>query len=412
MNKLCFGTYTTILKHCKVHSISQKVLCGKLLLSIAPNYDIREMDITASELILGKKNLSQDVTESALEVNAHETSNYFKLNVVPMLDPNKHGLIVEAIKNVIASDDTIKPNTVVEKVNNISKAALTQLKAFVLADFLAGIFLYTALNVENRHCEKYVKAMTPEYLMSFENQASVISFVSSYSAFTNETAKEVHAGTRHLVLLSTTGGRCQKCGQFLYPNIKGIDVDYAKIFHLSETEETILCVTCEREMQNASADDKIQLFNEKQHLDCLLEARNATSRYQMEKQIEELLCVVQFIELDNTTQLRMTPTKVENKITEKRLKERVLYNVVEMYDTVNSTLDRLAGENHLNVDKFARDIKRMYEDVRESLRSQSDIYNVMVDSLFEKTGRKYREACEIVISYFVQRCEVFDEIAE
>ena len=94
------------------------------------------------------------------------------------------------------------------------------------------------------------------------------------------------------------------------------------------------------------------------------------------------------------------------------MKERVLFDVTQLYEGVNNALDRLAGENKLNVDKFAKSIKRMYEDASESLPSQSAIYNLLVETLFEKTGRKYKEACEIIISYFVQRCEVFDEIAE
>ena len=165
-------------------------------------------------------------------------------------------------------------------------------------------------------------------------------------------------------------------------------------------------------MQNASVEEKIALISEKHDLETLIVAREATSRYTIEKQIEQVLREVDLMDVTDGTQLKIQPVKVENKIIEKRLKERVLFDVRRLYQGVNDALDRLAGENKLNVDKFAKSVKRMYEDANESQLSQSAIYNLLVETLFEKTGRKYREACEIIISYFVQRCEVFDEITK
>ncbi|MEK4359930.1 ABC-three component system protein [Paenibacillus sp. FSL M7-1455] len=412
MKKLCFGTFATILKLCKAKSVTQKGLCGTILLSIAPTYDIRNDDGTVSDLILGKKNLSPNVTDVAPTADARATSNYFKQNILPLLDGNKRSLIVLALKDIIASDGTIKPDTIVEKVNDMTKATIAVRDAFVLEDFLAGIFLYTAVNVENRNCEESVKEITDEYIKSFDSKKTDISFLTTYSKFSKDTADEIAIDTHSLVLLTETGGKCQKCGRLLGIKKEGNDVNYAKVVHLSETDDVVLCVDCEREIQSASEEDKLALLSDKHYLENLMVARDATSRYMLEKQIEEVLREVHLMDVTDDTRLKIEPVKVEKKVTEKRLKERVLSDVRQLYEGVNNALDRLAGENKLNVDKFAKNIKRMYEDASESLTSQSDIYYMLVETLFEKTGRKYREACEIIISYFVQRCEVFDEIAE
>jgi hypothetical protein len=412
LKKLCFGTFATILKLCKAKSVTQKGLCGTILLSIAPTYDIRNDDGTVSDLILGKKNLSPNVTDVAPTADARATSNYFKQNILPLLDGNKRSLIVLALKDIIASDGTIKPDTIVEKVNDMTKATITVRDAFVLEDFLAGIFLYTAVNVENRNCEESVKEITDEYIKSFDSKKTDISFLTTYSKFSKDTADEIAIDTHSLVLLTETGGKCQKCGRLLGIKKEGNDVNYAKVVHLSETDDVVLCVDCEREIQSASEEDKLALLLDKHYLENLMVARDVTSRYMLEKQIEEVLREVHLMDVTDDTRLKIEPVKVEKKVTEKRLKERVLFDVRQLYEGVNNALDRLAGENKLNVDKFAKNIKRMYEDASESLTSQSDIYYMLVETLFEKTGRKYREACEIIISYFVQRCEVFDEIAE
>lgn len=153
MKKLCFGTFVTILKRCKAKRISQKRLCGTMLLSIAPTYDISGEDGTVSDLILGKKNLSPIVTDTAPGADPHAISDYFKQNILQMLDSNKRNLIVLALKDIIVSDDSIKPDTVVELVNSMTKEDIIRRNAFVLEDFLADILLYTVLNVENRNCD-------------------------------------------------------------------------------------------------------------------------------------------------------------------------------------------------------------------------------------------------------------------
>lgn len=412
MKKLCFGTFATILKICSAKRISQKLLCGTMLLSIAPPYDIRGEDGTVSDLILGKKNLSPNITDKAPTVDPRAVSNYFKQHILNMLDSNKRSLIILALKDIIASDNTIEPDTIVEIVNGMTKKSIVRRDAFVFEDFIAGVFLYTVLNVENRNCEDSVKETTTEYIQSFEDQKMDISFITTYSNLSMETAYEIAIDARSLVLLAETGGKCQKCGRVLGIKKEGNDVNFAKVVRLSETDEVVLCVECEREIQNASEEVKLALLSEKHDLEVLMAARDATSRYTIEKQIEQVLREVDLMDVTDDTQLKIEPVKVENKITEKRLKERVLFDVRRLYQGVNDALDRLAGENKLNVDKFAKSVKRMYEDASESHISQSAIYNLLVETLFEKTGRKYREACEIIISYFVQRCEVFDEITK
>ena len=412
MKKLCFGSLATVLMRCKANRVTQKLLCGTILLSIAPDYDIRNDDGTSSDLVKGKKNLSPNVTDAALAADARVTSNYFKQNILPLLDGNKRSFIVLALKDIIASDDTIESDTIVEKVNGMTKANIAERDAFVLEDFLAGIFLYTAVNVENRNCEISVKEIVDEYINSFEAQKTNISFLTAYSNFSMETADEIAIDTHSLVLLTETGGKCQKCGRLLGIKKEGNDVNYAKVVHLSQSNDVILCVDCEREIQNASEEDKLALLSDKHALENLTVARDAISRYTLEKQIEDVLREVHLMDATDDTRLKIDPVKVERKITEKRLKERVLFDVRQLYEGVNNALDRLSGENKLNVDKFAKNINRMYEDASEPLTSQSDIYTLLVETLYEKTGRKYREACEIIISYFVQRCEVFDEVAE
>ena len=411
MKKLCFGSFTTILVRCKANTITQKQLCGTVLLSVAPTYDIRTDDDATSALVRGHSNLSANITDVLQGVDNCAVAEYFKQHIVPMLNGNKKSDAVLAIKDIIASDETIKHDTVIDAKNNMTKADIGNRTAFVIEDFLAGVFLYTATNIENRGNEENVKEITLEYVQSFESHGAEISFITVYSSFPTEAVNELAANSHLVGLLTETGGKCQKCGRPLGITKDGNDISYATIVRLSETEDTVLCVDCERETI-ASDEIKATLILDKRELVNNVQAMDATYRISLEGQIGEVLRAIDQIEVTTETGLKHDPVKVENKITEIRLREKALWHVTRLYDAVNSSLDQLSAENKLNVDKFAKSIRRMFEDASETLTSQSDIYNHLVNALFEKSGRKHKEACEIIISYFVQRCEVFNEIAE
>ena len=83
-----------------------------------------------------------------------------------------------------------------------------------------------------------------------------------------------------------------------------------------------------------------------------------------------------------------------------------------MYEMVNEAIEELAAQNKINVKNFRKTIRRMFEDASDQTDNQSTIFNELVKYLYARAGMKHFEACEILISYFVQSCEVFNEITE
>ena len=412
MKRLCFGSFITVLVRCKLRQHAQKRLCGTILLSVAPTYDIREDDGTTSRLVLGNDNLSPIVTRTLPKENLYRISEYFSKEVIPMLDPNKQNIIIMALKEIIAEDDDIQPNTVVEVVNGFTKKDIEERSSFVFAEFLAGIFLYTVANVTNKGYEDAVSAISVDYINSLTIKATYVSTIASYSNLKVEFATELAVGASDIAMLVETGGNCQQCGRPLGIKKEDKYVNYAKRIHLSENVYIVVCVECEPKIHTLSDIEKENFITEKHSLENLNIARDAISRHDIEVQIQDVLKLINDMDESDETKLKIEPIKVESKITEKRLKDRVLWDVTRLYDGVNNALDNLSGENRINVNKFAKSVKRMFEDASETLTSQNDIYFSLVDSLYQKCGRKHRVACEIIISYFVQSCEVFNEITK
>ena len=58
------------------------------------------------------------------------------------------------------------------------------------------------------------------------------------------------------------------------------------------------------------------------------------------------------------------------------------------------------------------EVKAAYLSIKKMTDDQNIIFNKMVEWLKFKTQEITNDACEIVISYFIQNCEVFDEITK
>ena len=174
MKKLCFGSLMTVLKLCKAKSITQKMLCGTALLSVAPQYDIRNEDGTVSDLLLCKKELSSNVTSIASTVDAKQIAAYFKKHLLPMLDVNKRSVAILALKNIITFDDSIKADSIIDRVSGMTKSTMLEESSFVFEDLLVGLFLYTATVVNNRDGKPYIKEINSSYIDAFDSQSSEI----------------------------------------------------------------------------------------------------------------------------------------------------------------------------------------------------------------------------------------------
>ena len=411
MKVLCYGSFLTVLVYNQAHSSTQKKLCGTMLLSVDPNDDRKDDDGFASALARGKSNLPDGVLDSAPEVDPLEIVKYFKAKIIPLLDSNKRAAVVAALKDIIAVDENICDSTPVELVNGISKADLVQRKHFVFEEFLAGVFLYTCITPKNAGNIQNVKELTEEYLSSFDANVADVIFVPDHNKLNAVFAEEIAIDAHHIALLTEVGGKCTSCGRILATTADTAYTDYSQII-IIEGEEVILCVDCARKAKSYSESERADLLAQKEELTIKTAIVDAVARHEIERQIE--LALREIDQLDETpyTILKTEPVPVRRKIREKRLRRDVLNDVLPLFDGVNTVLDRLAGENVFSIAKLEKNIRRMSEDADTDQLSQAEIFNILVDTLYNKTGRKYRAACRIVISYFVQSCEVFNEIAE
>lgn len=113
--------------------------------------------------------------------------------------------------------------------------------------------------------------------------------------------------------------------------------------------------------------------------------------------------------------LRTKPLTIKEKIeSDERLRRKIIEDAHAYYHFVRKHLSELddAGSNFKII---ANQVQNYYLKLTLTKgKSQSDIYYDIVDWIMHKLSlsNDYRIACEIVVSFFVQNCEVFDEISK
>ncbi len=165
-------------------------------------------------------------------------------------------------------------------------------------------------------------------------------------------------------------------------------------------------------------DKKLELMEEQQ-------AYTVLSQYSIEQGVDRLLRKIasELIELSSADleamKLNYDPVKVRQKIPDdtleqKMLLRKVLQNVREYFNLVDLTLKNLNKEQVIRQNMFSRQIKTIFMDLDETTIDgeplpQTLIFNKLVNWLHEKTDEDI-DICAIVISFFVQSCEVFNAI--
>ena len=94
------------------------------------------------------------------------------------------------------------------------------------------------------------------------------------------------------------------------------------------------------------------------------------------------------------------------------LKNRVGMYVTSYYPYIRDCFKELEGINGFRLYALSLQIKSCFIKMEGLSDNKSDIFDQLVNWVMAKTRSTSREACEAVVSFFVQNCEVFHEITE
>lgn len=111
---------------------------------------------------------------------------------------------------------------------------------------------------------------------------------------------------------------------------------------------------------------------------------------------------------------RMIPTCLKDKIVANPpFKEKVDKMILPYYRYIEGLLKVKSEENPINFEHIASYIQDLYEDLKTRFTDQEDIFNAISETFINLTHHNAKKStCEILTSFFIQNCEVFDAVAK
>lgn len=190
---------------------------------------------------------------------------------------------------------------------------------------------------------------------------------------------------------------------------------------LSEDLEDIkniiwLCPNCHEKFDKPrTLDGYNKVLNIKKQILKEKEIKDLFYEYKIEDDIKQIIDKLTNDDLEeiSVTELSYNPKVIDNKLNATMnaiTKRKIKTNVNEYFYIVRQELQNLDALTPNKATKIATQIKSFYLEANEKQSNQEDIYKFIVDWLHSKTKINH-EASSVIISYFIQNCEVFDVVS-
>ena len=224
-------------------------------------------------------------------------------------------------------------------------------------------------------------------------------------------------------LVSEEGSICPNdgCTRTLFTNENGhlgLLFDVVVIDPDESTEDPrnliALCPQCAAQYKNFSSPTAILRMKEIKKRFCEQAIdRELLSDQRIQEGVRKVIGKIPQMRPEEPVDLNYDPVMLRKKIEPDNI---ALYlktqgHVNYYFNIVHETMQQMGREGILRFKPFCEQVKMNYLELKEKGRDQVTIYRELTDWLQHGTSEE-RDYCEIVISYFIQKCEVFDAITE
>lgn len=175
-----------------------------------------------------------------------------------------------------------------------------------------------------------------------------------------------------------------------------------------------LCPECAAKYRMQRAAGSIQRMKDiKAKLQQDTADKELISDQKLQEGVRRVIAKIPQMQPQGPIDLNLDPVAVRSKIEPDNiaLYLKIKTQVNFYFNIVHETFQQMGREGQLRFQPFCAQVKLNYIQLREEGRGQEEIYRKLTDWLQNATNEE-RDCCEIVISYFVQKCEVFDVITE
>lgn len=181
-----------------------------------------------------------------------------------------------------------------------------------------------------------------------------------------------------------------------------------------------LCICCKcasRYILKPNPEDYEYLINVKRNIVSSSIIEETANQVTLEDDINEILNGLVNVRLseDAIEELRMRPLTLANKIYDENIDlKKHLTDNLPYYHYIRKLLQSLDDKQSI-FETIATEVSLCFKKISRINSDQTNIYVGIINWILEKSGKdmnKFRPAADKIASFFVQNCEVFDEISK
>ena len=176
-----------------------------------------------------------------------------------------------------------------------------------------------------------------------------------------------------------------------------------------------LCKDCHSEQDYlTSKEDYIKLLEIKKRYITSEALEDVSRSINLEEEIRYLIDRLKLLSSDELSELSYDPVPIANKFnnSEILLKTKVKGYIIDYYPLIQEYLKKIDGKDGFHLEILSGQIKSIFIKMNDITTEKTAIFDKLVEIVCNKTQSQSKEACEAIISFFIQNCEVFYEIPE
>ena len=176
-----------------------------------------------------------------------------------------------------------------------------------------------------------------------------------------------------------------------------------------------LCKNCHGTQDfHTTKEEYLELVTKKEECLKKMELEDATNPLGLETEIETVIGkVVKFREND-IQDINYKVVSIDKKFEDSdlMLKSKIRGYLLIYFAFVRDTFENISNNTLFDFDILSGQIRACFKKMDNIGATKTEIFDAMVEWLNNRTGNISRNACEVIISFFVQECDVFDEITK
>lgn len=176
----------------------------------------------------------------------------------------------------------------------------------------------------------------------------------------------------------------------------------------------MLCSTCHTKHDKyTTVEEYRNLLRIKKQMTIERKCRALYGDYTIDEEINSVVALLAKSCLTNSKEyqkLEMSALKVEEKAdnTLDFITKITIENYVRIFfPQIKDKFVELDANEEGTFDVIAMQVKAFYMKMKKTNKNQTDVFEQIVEWMFQRTGRNSKIACMIIASFFVQNCEVF-----